>query len=108
MYQDPAKFAKIAGVEVGKFTTMLKTDANQALLTFLQAMQNKGGFAEMAPMFESMNLNGTRAVGVLSSVATHLDEVRAAQSLATTEYAKGTSVLNEFNINNNTANAEAR
>lgn len=106
MYQDPAKFAKIAGVEVGKFTTMLKTDANQALLTFLQAMQNKGGFAEMAPMFQSMNLDGTRAVGVLSSVATHLDEVKEAQALATKEYAKGTSVLNEFNINNNTANAE--
>lgn len=30
MYQNPAKFAKIAGVDVAKFTKMLKTDANEA------------------------------------------------------------------------------
>lgn len=106
MFQDPAKFAKIAGIEVGKFTKLLKTDANEALLEFMQSMQNKGGFAEMAPMFESMNLNGTRAVGVLSSVATHLDQVRTAQETAAKAYQDGTSVLNEFNTNNNTANAE--
>lgn len=106
MYQDPAKFAKIAGLEVSKFTNLLKTDANEALLEFMQSMQNKGGFAEMAPMFESMNLNGTRAVGVLSSVATHLDQVRTAQDTAAKAYRDGTSVLNEFNTNNNTANAE--
>ncbi|MCH3994275.1 MAG: phage tail tape measure protein [Prevotella sp.] len=106
MYQDPAKFAKIAGQNVKKFTNLLKTDANGALLQFLSAMKNKGGFAEMAPMFESMNLDGTRAVGVLSSVASHLDQVRAAQKLAATEYNKGTSVLNEFNIQNNTVAAQ--
>lgn len=106
MFQDPAKFAGIAGIEVKKFTQLLKTDANEALLQFMQAMQNKGGFDSMAPMFESMNLNGTRAVGVLSSVATHLDQVRVAQDLATREYDKGTSVLNEFEVNNNTVNAE--
>ena len=106
MYQDPAKFANIAGIEVQKFTKLLKENANGALLEFMQSMQNKGGFAEMAPMFESMNLDGTRAVGVLSSVATHLDQVRAAQNTATKAYEAGTSVLNEFNTNNSTVNAE--
>lgn len=106
MFQDPAKFANIAGIEVTKFTKLLKTDASEALLEFMQSMQDKGGFAEMAPMFESMNLNGTRAVGVLSSVATHLDQVRTAQDTAAKAYRDGTSVLNEFNTNNNTANAE--
>lgn len=106
MYQDPAKFAGIAGLEVKKFTDLLKTDANEALLQFMQSMQDKGGFADMAPMFESMNLNGTRAVGVLSSVATHLDQVREAQDLATREYEKGDSILKEFQTNNTTVNAE--
>jgi hypothetical protein len=89
-----------------KFSQLLKTDANGALLEFLSAMKSKGGFAQMAPMFESMNLDGTRAVGVLSSVASHLDQVKTAQRLATTEYNKGTSVLNEFNIQNNTVAAQ--
>ena len=46
-------------------------------------MKSRGGFAEMAPMFEEMQLNGTRAVGVLSAVASHLDQVRTAQDTLT-------------------------
>ena len=106
MYQEPAKFAKIAGVEVTKFSNMMKTNANEGLMTFLSAMKSRGGFAEMAPMFEEMQLNGTRAVGVLSAVASHLDQVRTAQDLATQSYASGTSVINEFNVQNNTVQAQ--
>lgn len=106
MFQDPAKFAGIAGLEVKKFSDLLKKNANAAMLEFMQSMQDKGGFAQMAPMFESMNLNGTRAVGVLSSVATHLDQVREAQGLAAAAYEDGTSILEEFNTNNTTVNAE--
>lgn len=106
MYQEPAKFAKIAGVEVTKFSNLMKTNANEGLMTFLSAMKSRGGFAEMAPMFEEMQLNGTRAVGVLSAVASHLDQVRTAQDLATQSYASGTSVINEFNVRNNTVQAQ--
>ena len=106
MYQDPAKFAKLAGVDVRKFTTMLKTDANEALLTFMQTMQNKGGFSALAPMFQQMNLDGTRAVGVLSSVATHLDQVKEAQDTAKKAYDEGTSVIGEFNVQNETEAAK--
>lgn len=106
MYQEPAKFAKIAGVEVTKFSNLMKTNANEGLMTFLSAMKSRGGFAEMAPMFEEMQLNGTRAVGVLSAVASHLDQVRTAQDLATQSYASGTSVINEFYVQNNTVQAQ--
>jgi TP901 family phage tail tape measure protein len=106
MYQEPAKFAKIAGVEVTKFSNLMKTNANEGLMTFLSAMKSRGGFAEMAPMFEEMQLNGTRAVGVLSAVASHLDQVKTAQELATQSYASGTSVINEFNVQNNTVQAQ--
>ena len=106
MFQEPAKFAKIAGIEVQKFTNLMKTNANEGLMQFLGAMKARGGFAEMAPMFEEMQLNGTRAVGVLSAVASHLDQVRTAQDLATQSYASGTSVINEFNVQNNTVQAQ--
>lgn len=105
MFQEPMKFAKLAGVEVSTFTTMLKTDANGALLEFLQAMSNRGGFDQLAQMFSQMGLEGTRAVGVLSSVASNLDQVREAQATATQSYKDGTSVLNEFNVQNNTVQA---
>lgn len=34
MYQEPARFAQIAGMQVKEFTKLMKEDANQGLLTF--------------------------------------------------------------------------
>lgn len=105
MYQEPARFAKIAGEDVNEFTQLLKTNANEALLKFLSVMQSTGGFDKMAPMFSEMKLEGTRAVGVLSSVASHLDQVREAQTTAFNAYNQGTSVLQEFETQNGTVQA---
>lgn len=105
MYQEPARFATLAGKDVNEFTKLLKTNANEALLKFLSAMQATGGFDKMAPLFSEMKLEGTRAVGVLSSVATHLDQVREAQKVAFNAYNEGNSVIEEFNVQNNTVQA---
>lgn len=105
MYQEPARFATLAGQDVASFTKLLKTDANEALLKFLTAMKNTGGFEKMAPMFSEMKLEGTRAVGVLSSVASHIDQVKEAQLVAFNAYNDGSSVIDEFNVQNNTVQA---
>lgn len=105
MFQEPARFAALAGEDVKQFTTLLKTNANEALMKFLSAMQASGGFDKMAPLFSEMKLEGTRAVGVLSSVASHLDQVREAQTVAFNAYNEGSSVLDEFNVQNNTVQA---
>lgn len=106
MYQDPAKFAKLAGVEVKKFSNLVKTDANEALLRFLEAMKGRGGFDKLAPMFSSMGLEGTRAVGVLSMAAAKVDDIRKAQGIANQAYKDGTSVIREANMQNNTYQAQ--
>lgn len=106
MFQDSAKFAKIAGLNVKEFSKTLKEDANGALLQFLQAMRSKGGFADLAPMFEEMKMDGSRATGVLTVLADKLDDIKVAQDLATKSYAEGTSVLNEFNTQNESVRAE--
>lgn len=106
MFQDSAKFAKIAGLNVKEFAKTLKTDANTALLQFLQAMRSKGGFADLAPMFEEMKMDGSRATGVLTVLADKLDDIKAAQDLATKSYAEGTSVINEFNTQNENVQAQ--
>lgn len=105
MYQEPARFATLAGQDVASFTKLLKTDTNEALLKFLTAMKNTGGFDKMAPMFSEMKLDGTRAVGVLSSVASHIDQVKEAQLVAFNAYSDGSSVIDEFNVQNNTVQA---
>lgn len=106
MFQEPARFAKIAGLEVKEFSRIMKEDANTGLITFLEAMRSRGGFDAMAPLFKEMQLDGTRAVGVLSAVASHLDQVREAQALAFQAYNDGTSVIKEFNVQNETEQAK--
>lgn len=106
MFQDSAKFAKIAGLNVKEFSKTLKEDANGALLQFLQAMRSKGGFADLAPMFEEMKMDGSRATGVLTVLADKLDDIKVAQDLATKSYAEGTSVINEFNTQNESVQAQ--
>lgn len=106
MFQDSAKFAKIAGLNVKEFSKTLKEDANGALLQFLAALRSKGGFAQLAPMFEEMNMDGSRATGVLTVLADKLDDIKAAQDLATKSYAEGTSVINEFNTQNESVQAQ--
>ena len=106
MFQDSAKFAKIAGLNVKEFAKTLKTDANTALLQFLQAMRSKGGFADLAPMFEEMKMDGSRATGVLTVLADKLGDIKTAQDLATQAYADGTSVINEFNTQNESVQAQ--
>lgn len=106
MFQDSAKFAKIAGLNVKEFSKTLKEDANGALLQFLAALRSKGGFAQLAPMFEEMKMDGSRATGVLTVLADKLDDIKVAQDLATKSYAEGTSIINEFNTQNESVQAQ--
>lgn len=106
MFQDSAKFAKIAGLNVKEFAKTLKEDANGALLQFLAAMRAKGGFADLAPMFEEMKMDGSRATGVLTVLADKLDDIKSAQNLANEAYSEGTSVLNEFETQNESVQAQ--
>ena len=106
MFQDSAKFAKIAGLNVKDFAKTLKEDANGALLQFLAAMRAKGGFADLAPMFEEMKMDGSRATGVLTVLADKLDDIKTAQDLASEAYSEGTSVLNEFETQNENVQAQ--
>lgn len=105
MYQEPAKFAALAGKDVKEFSRLLKEEANGALIAFLGNMKAQGGFDKLAPMFEQMGLDGTRATSVLSSVADKLAGVERMQRLATEAYSEAVSINNEFAVQNTTVQA---
>ncbi len=105
MYQEPAKFAKIAGQSVEDFTSLIKKDANEAILQFLDTLNKKGGLDQLAPMFKEMGLDGVRASGVISTMAGKIDDIRKAQRLANDAYRDGTSIIKEVNVQNNTVQA---
>lgn len=106
IFQEPAKFAKIAGLEVQEFTELRLKDANEALLQFLEAMHQKGGFDKLAPMFKDMQMDGKRAIQVLSTLAGHVDQVREAQLLANAAYDANIEVQTEFDKMNSTSMAK--
>lgn len=106
MTTDSEKFARIAGQNIEEFAQLVRTDMNQALLQFFAAMNKKGGFAELAPLFEQLGLDGQRAIGVLSTLSDKIKDVSKHQAQAAVAYSKGTSVIKEFNVQNDTYQAK--
>jgi TP901 family phage tail tape measure protein len=102
---DPAKFARIAGLEVKSFSNLLKTDANAAIKQVLTSMNERGGFQELIPIFEEMGLEGARAVGVLSAMAGSIEKIDEAQKISNQAMVDGTSITAEYNIKNNNLQA---
>ena len=104
MQTDTEKFARIAGMEVKEFTRLLNEDANQAILNLADSLRSQDP-QTMMKMLDDMGLDGARAVGVLSTMADKIDDVRERQRLATEAYKEGNSVVKEFGVMNNTVQA---
>lgn len=105
IYQEPAKYAKLAGMDVEKFTKLVETDVNQAVLSFLSALNKMGGMAQMAPVLKDMQLSGAEAASVISTLAGNVDLVRQEQENANKAFTEGTSITNEYSVQNNTVQA---
>lgn len=105
MYQDPARFAQMAGLEVEKFTETIKTNMNEGLVQWFQAVNKLGDMSVLAGKFDELKMDGTRAVGVLATLAGHVDQLTEAQKTANDAYENGTSVIEEFGIQNKTVEA---
>ena len=106
LYQDTAKYAKVAGLDVKEFSDLLKRDANAAFITFLETLKNAGGMDTLSPMFADMGENGARAIAALSSLATHIEEVKSQQEAANEAFAQAISIDKEFEVQNTTLLAE--
>lgn len=100
---DTAKFAKLAGVGVEEFTELVNTDLNAALIKFLQGARGAAkDTTTFAKNLDALGLEGARATQVISALANNTDLIAEKQLLANDEFEKGTSLVEEFNIKNNT------
>ena len=106
LYAKPAAMAKVAGLNVKEFTQLLKTDGNAALLQFVDALRKAGKMDALAPMLTDMKLSGAGVTQTLSTLAANIDTLKQTQQQATQAFTQGTSVTNEFNTANNTAQAQ--
>ncbi|MBQ1819507.1 MAG: phage tail tape measure protein, partial [Bacteroidales bacterium] len=101
----PAEFAKIAGMELGKFKQLIETDMNEALKKVLKGFSGAGGFDKLLPIFQDLGLDGARAAAAISSMANSLDKVEAAQAIANKAMLEGVSCYEEFSVKNNNMQA---
>lgn len=106
LYQDTAKYAKVAGLDVKEFSDLLKKDANAAFIRFLETLNKVGGMDVLSPMFKDMGETGARAIAALSSLANHIDEVKSQQEVANQAFLEATSIDKEFEVQNNTVLAQ--
>lgn len=106
LYQEPAKYAKLAGLQVEEFTQLMSKDANEAVLTFLEALNRLDGMDKLAPVLDQMSLSGAEAASVISALAGNVDKVRKEQQGANQAFVEGTSIYNEFSVQNSTVQAE--
>lgn len=102
MAVDTKTFAKMAGVDVKTFADMVKNDMNKAVITLMENLKAKGSFNQLGKMFGDMGLDGVRAVNVLAKMVDKIDDIRDRQEIATKAYKEANSVLEEFDIQNNT------
>lgn len=106
MYLDPAKIAKAAGMEVKAFTELVKNDMNGALISLFEHLNRMGGMGQLATVFDEMGTDGSRSVEVLSALASHIEELKERQQQAADAFRDGTSVIKEYNVQNNTVQAQ--
>lgn len=104
MQTDTEKFARIAGQSVEDFMKLLNEDANAAILAVADSLKRQDP-QTMMKMLDDMGLDGSRAVGVLSTLADKIDDVRKRQELATDAYKEATSVESEYKVMNDTVEA---
>lgn len=105
MATDTKKFAKMAGMDVEKFSKLVKEDMNGAIMALAENL-SKNDFENLGKMFDDMGLDGTRAIGVLTTMVDKIDDVKKHQDTAKVAYEEHTSVVEEFNTMNTTAQAE--
>ena len=106
LFADTAKMAKGAGLDVQQFTALLKKDANEALLTFLEALNSKGGMEGIAPVLKELGMSGAGVTQTLTTLAARTDQLRSTQEQAAAAFAAGNSVVKEAAVANDTAAAK--
>lgn len=106
MTKKTAEFARIAQMEEGAFSKLLSEDANEAMIRVFEGLnRNTNGFDQLVAALGDLGIEGQRMTSVFGALANNTEMLREQQRLSNEAFAEGTSLTNEFNIKNNTAQA---
>ena len=106
MFKQKDKILSATNMDANKFNAELKKSTNDGLMYLLETLSKMGNIDALAPVFKDMGENGARAAQVISALAGNLETVKWEQEEAAKAFEEGTSVTNEFNVQNTTVQAE--
>lgn len=105
-----AKYAKDAnGAQMSskQFAQLIETDFNEAFISLLRGVKdNSAGMTALSDTLGDLELDGGRVIGVLGTLANNTELLAQQQKISNDEFQKGTSVINEFNLMNETLGAK--
>lgn len=102
-YKTVAQAAGINEEALHNMLTMGKTA--DAVVTVLEALGNKGGLSMLAPLMKDMGSDGARLTASLATMASNIDLVKQQLEISKDAFEENISILNEYNIKNETAAA---
>ena len=106
MTKKTGEFARIAGIEVGEFSRLLQEDANEAMIRVFEGLnKNTGGFEQLVAALGDLGIEGQRMTSVFGALSNNTELLREQQRLANKAFEEGISLTDEFNIKNNTVQA---
>ena len=105
MTTDLDTFARLTGMKTEEYKKLVTEDINGAILAVAKSLKGRD-MQDLGKVFDAMNLDGQRAIGVLSTLGQKVEDVEERQRIANKAFEEGTSIIEEYNIQNETVQAE--
>src|SRR3546814_5917492 len=98
---DVPKYAKVAGMSVADFGSLLKRDGTAALMAVLKAVDSTGGGLQaLAENMGLVEVAGARGIAALGVLAANTDKYYEKLNLGNKATKEATSVTTEFAVKN--------
>lgn len=98
-------FARITGMKVEEYKKLVTEDINGAIIAVAKSLRGRD-MQDLGKVFDAMNLDGQRAIGVLATLGDKVDDIQERQRIANKAFDEGTSIIEEYNIQNKTVQAD--
>lgn len=106
MFKKTGEYAKIAGMNVKGFSSLLKKDTNEAFIKVLEGLKGtNGGMERLVALMGDIGMDGKRSASVLGVLSNNTELLRGQQDLVNKSMEKGTIIQGAFNSKNSSAQA---
>ncbi|MCK9457001.1 MAG: phage tail tape measure protein [Candidatus Riflebacteria bacterium] len=107
MAKKTEEFARIAGMSIENFSVLMREDANEAMLRVFEGIsKNEGGFQQLVATLGDLGVEGQRMTSVFGALAGNTELLREQQRISNDAFREGVSLTNQFNLNNETSQAQ--